>query len=79
MKYRIKIVTYRTGRKEYFAQKKTWFSWIGISYDGEANSAYNYSSSESKDKALERIDLNYKGNTKPQTIEIEYINKNNNE
>ncbi len=72
MKYRIKIITYKTGRIEYYAQAKEWFYWTGLSSDGETG----YSGwSESRVDALDKIDKHYNGNTKRQSIVFEYITK----
>lgn len=35
MKYRIKIITFANGRKEYIAQKKRGFIWLNLGYDGD--------------------------------------------
>lgn len=73
MKYRIKIITYQTGRKLYFAQFKKWYGWTGIGYEGEI-SGYT-GESDSREQALAKIDKHYSGNSTKQTIEFEYINK----
>lgn len=38
MKYRIKIITYKSNRKDYIPQVKTFFGWSGINYLGGADS-----------------------------------------
>jgi len=74
-KYRIKIVTYKNGRKGYFAQiKGNLWGWNGLTYDGEVSTGFSYESN-TREKALDRIDKHYEGNTDVQTIEFEYINK----
>ena len=77
MKYRIKIITYRSGRKEYLCQVRCsflflkWFS--NIDFKGETCS---YKSPvETRDRALQRIDKHYNGNTIVHSIDFEYINK----
>lgn len=72
MKYRIKIITYKNGRKEYFAQAKCGWFWKNINSSG----LMGYSvSQDDREESLTRIDLHYSGNCKKQTIEFEYINK----
>ena len=73
-KYRIKIVTYKTGRQEYFPQVKKGWYWAGIAYDGEAMIGCEFSCS-TRQKALYNIDLHYEGNHEEQTIYFEYIEK----
>ena len=73
MKYRIKIITYANGRKEYLPQYKTRFMWLGISCDGKAD-VYDYVR-DTREEALDSIDKHFAGNTKPQTIIFEYIDK----
>ncbi len=74
MKYRIKIVTFKNGRVIYIAQKKVFFGWACLSYDGEANYAFD-GECETREIALKRIDKNYSGNVTVKSIEFEYINK----
>ena len=74
MRYRIKIITYKTERKNYYAQKKIWYGWCDIGYNGDLVHAMSCDI-DSREIALDRIDKNYDGNTKSQTIEFEYINK----
>lgn len=73
MKYRIKIITFANGRKEYIAQKKRGFIWLNLGYDGDIYPVEFASSS--RVGALQMIDKNHSGNAKRQTIEFEYINK----
>lgn len=73
MKYRIKIITYKTNRKEYIPQIKLCGIWMGLDCDGNAHLMYfNYNNRET---ALEIIDKHYNGNIKSQSIEFEYIDK----
>ena len=72
MKYRIKIITYKNGRMEYFAQKKVRFGWVGLCRDGEAGFDIPY---KERYICLDAIDLNFEGNFKKETINFEYINK----
>ena len=74
MKYRIKIVTYKNGRKEYYAQVKVWCGWVALDRSGETDYVVGFICSD-RDEALNKIDLHYEGNTKKQSIEFEYINK----
>jgi hypothetical protein len=73
MKYRIKIITFKTGRKLFFAQLKKGLVWTGIAFNAETS--WVYEKCDSRDEALRRIDLHFRGNTKIQIIEFEYINK----
>lgn len=72
MKYKIKIITYINGRKEYKAYVKNWF-WSGLDYEGKTD--FVSSTFYNREDALRAIDLNYEGNDKVQRIEFEYINK----
>lgn len=72
MKYRIKIVTYKSGRQEFTPQVKTWLYWDGLDWDGKAG--YNYKMNK-REQALSAIDLHYGGNDKKQTVIFEYHNK----
>lgn len=78
MRYRIKIITYKNGRKEYIpevGQKSFWmWSWHGLDYHGKYIGDYSVKC-ETRDMALKIIDLHFNGNTEEQTIEFEYINK----
>ena len=74
MRYRIKITTFRNGRKEYVAQLKTFFGWKTLNYDGEASLTYEGICDE-RENALKRIDKHFEGNTSVQKIEFEHINK----
>ena len=74
MKYRIKIKTFKTGRKEYSVQVKTFCFWAWLWSKGEssllASDEFN-----SREEALRRIDLHHAGNSKKQKIEFELVNK----
>ncbi len=74
MRYRIKIVTYKNGRKEYTPQFRQWGTWDDINWEGEASVMYE-TKLDSRQDALDKIDLHYAGNKKKQTIEFEYITK----
>lgn len=74
MKFRIKIVTFKNGRKLFYAQVKPRFLWLGLGYDGGADWALS-GECETRERALNRIDIHFEGNTKIQKIEFEYINK----
>jgi len=74
MKYRIKIITYKSGRQAFIPYKKWRGLWIGISWEGSAH-AMNEVTCEKRETALSLIDKHYAGNTKTQTIEFEYITK----
>ena len=77
--YKIKITTFSNGRKEYvaFARKKILFfipSWSSLDCDGKEYFSMDVST-DSRDKALARIDKHFSGNTTVQSIQFEYINK----
>jgi hypothetical protein len=74
MKYRIKVTTFKNGRQLFHAQFKKMFSWVGISYDGEAHWAYN-GECDTRERALRRIDKHFEGNATEHSIEFEYINR----
>ena len=74
MKYRIKIVTFKNGRKQYYSQVKLFGLWVGIWFDGKSELVCNDECS-TREEALKRIDLHFVGNYKRQTIEFEYITK----
>ena len=73
MRYRIKVVTFKNGRKEYFPQVKKRFIWWYLDYSGDTT--FVNLSYDSREKALQVIDKNFEGNTSVQKIEIEYIQK----
>lgn len=74
MRYRIKITTFKSGRKEFRAQKKVFFGWHDIDSTGEVYPFLNLHDNTRND-ALNKIDKNYGGNATKQTIEFEYITK----
>lgn len=76
MKYKIKIVTFKTGRKEFTAKVKIGFIWMWLHYDGVARVFPSFAES-TRDRALSLIDKHYNGYNKVQTIEFEYITKPN--
>lgn len=77
MRYRIKIITFKNGRKEFYPQFKGKFFWMGLNSDGEANIETTIVSLDcySREEALKRIDKHFSGNTVKQTIEFEYFSK----
>ena len=75
MKYRIKIITYKSGRQEFYPQVKKGLFWKGILSNGSTSLA-NDNYFHFRENALKAIDNHYNGNNKKQTIEFEYINKN---
>ena len=74
MKYRIKIISYKSGRQKFYPQVKKGLFWVGMWFDGSTFLAFD-NSLPSREMALQELDLHYKGNHKVQTIEFEYINK----
>lgn len=77
MRYRIKIITYKSGEQVFIPQKRAFIGWLGIDYDGALESLPGFNTRvKTRQRALEFIDLHYKGNRKKVRIEIEYINKN---
>jgi len=74
MKYKIKIVTYGNGSKEYTPYVKKRFGWSSISDDG-SESAYFSKGCSSRERALKHIDRHFNGDAKVQSIVFEYITK----
>ena len=74
MRYRIKIVTYKSGRKTFSPQFKKFFGWANIGYEGTTSYSYDVEFNR-REYALLRIDDHYNGSNVKQTIEFEYINK----
>ena len=74
MKYRIKIKTFESGRRDYTPQVKLRFFWQGLSWEGEPTGTVMFEQ-DTREAALNRIDKHFAGNTKMQSIEFEYINK----
>lgn len=74
MKYRIKIVSYKNGVKVYYPQIKLFLFWHGLYSDGTICHFVDLPE-YSRKAALSRIDNNYEGSHKPQSIEFEYITK----
>jgi len=73
-KYRIKVTTFKNERKEYVAQVRKTFGWDNLSSDGEASS-FVFGICETRERALQRIDKHFEGNTSVQKIEFEYYNR----
>ena len=73
-KYRVKIKTFESGRKEYFAQVKSFIGWNFLMFDGNP-SPIEVSAQNTRDSALERIDKHYSGNAKIVNIEFVYVTK----
>ena len=74
MKYRIKITTFESLRKEYRAQVRLWCGWSDIAYDGKAYYGVKISTSK-RDNALDFIDKHHNGNNKVLKVYFEYITK----
>jgi hypothetical protein len=72
-RYRIKILTFKNGRTVYLPQCRERFQWLGIYVNGKTMFGHQFEM-ETRERALERIDLHYAGNTVEKTIEFEYIN-----
>ena len=73
MKYRIKVITYKNGRKIYQPQYKTRFWWVHLGNNGEIDMIST--DCKTRERALKIIDLHFDGNSTKQTIEFEYIKK----
>jgi hypothetical protein len=75
MKYRIRIITFANGRKEYQAQVKPPYHiwWQNLASDGSMHDCEL--PCDSRGSALHRIDEHFNGNCSVQSIAIEYINK----
>ncbi len=74
MKYRLKIVTFNSGRKEYYPYVRKHGLWYGLGYDGDASLTF-VATCKKREYALEIIDNHFAGNTTVQKIDFEYINK----
>ena len=74
MKYRIKITTFESGRKEFCAYVKKGLFWSGLWCGGE-DTVFGPYIFNNRESALGVIDEHYSGNKKRQNIEFEYINK----
>lgn len=75
MKYRIKIVTFKNGRKTYEPQVKLRIGWGTLDHEGKYEFfLYGYGLN-TREQALAHIDMHFEGNTKEQIIEFEYITK----
>lgn len=72
MRYRIKITTFKNGRKQYVPQVKVLIGWMQVGFDGDQSYAFD-AEYDTREKALEKIDRHYNGNAKTQKIEFEYI------
>lgn len=75
MKYRIKIINYKSGRKSYLPQVKKFIGWASIGYEGSDSYVNDASECNSREEALNRIDSHFSGNTRKYNIEFEYIKK----
>lgn len=73
MRYRILIITYKSGKKTYSPQIKKFLGWTPLGYDSKTG--YNNLELDSREKALFVIDMNYKGDAKIQSIDFQYIVK----
>jgi len=73
MRYRIKITTFKSGRKEYTSQVKALIGWSGLDYDGNRNTMMF--PQITREGALARIDKHFDGNGVKQSIEFQYITK----
>ena len=75
MKYRIKIITYKSGRQEFYPQVKKGLFWLTIFCYGETSILGYGLFQNSRSEALENIDLHLAGNKSISSIGFEYINK----
>lgn len=74
MKYRIKIVTMRNGRVEYYPMFKKWWGWTGLFVDGQESGVHKIKFAF-REQALHAIDKHNEGNNTVQRIDFEYITK----
>lgn len=74
MRYRIKIITYANGRKEYYPYVRKGWYWFGLDWYGAPGVSYSCLC-DKRETALMIIDKHYVGNSKVQRIDFEYINK----
>lgn len=75
MKYRIKIVTYESGEKEYYPQVKKWFRWRKLDHLGDIDYTNDSNPHDSREKALRSINRHYADNPKVSAIEFDHIRK----
>jgi len=76
MKYKLKTILFKNGRKEYIAYKKRLIGWASVKWNGNTGDIFDISYTfDSRSAALHAIDLNFAGNTKVQDIIIEIIVK----
>lgn len=71
-KYRIKTITFKNGRQEFVAQFKG-VRWKYLSHVGE-EVCYSCPS-DTREDALNRIELHYAGNNEKESTDVEYIEK----
>lgn len=72
MKYRVKIITFKNGRKEYVPQVKKLFFWLNINRMGEAT-IYSHGVCDDKLQAFKSIENHAHGNTTILTFDLEYF------
>lgn len=72
MKYRIEIITYQSGRQEFYPSVRYWLGWSHLNHKGQEDIKL---SCRSREEALYIIDLHHVGNNNIKSIDFEYINK----
>lgn len=73
-RYRIKIVTFKSGRSIYYPSVKKWWGWSGLGHEG-TETGLCYIDYSTREWALRLIDLHYKGGSNVHLVQFEYINK----
>lgn len=72
MKYRIKITTYKNGRKEYTPQVKRFIGWAGLGAYGDSSYFYD-TAYNSRKNAFKPIYLHSQRNQRTLKIRFEYF------
>lgn len=77
MRYRIEVVTYQSGKVEYYLQYKVFFGWKYISSSNLIETGSLILPYSSREGALRGMDVDYKNrmDKKLKSVEFEYFNK----
>lgn len=78
MKYRIKIITFKNGRKLFLPYVKTKIGWLPLNSDGKidlAEAIPGIGGFKSRERVLDIIDKHFEGNNTIQSIDFEFITK----
>lgn len=72
MKYRIKIITFKTGRQLFLPQVKKWWGWSGIGYSGRTGIGLQ-AECETREKAMRSIKKHKSGDAEVKSIKVEKL------